>query len=48
MDAQPTIADEVERYLRTGETDPHLAAWSGGFSGRGLDAPGRGSHTNDI
>jgi hypothetical protein len=33
-DAQPTIADEVERYLRTGETDPHLAAWSGGFMER--------------
>lgn len=32
--AQPTIADEVERYLRTGETDPHLAAWSGGFMER--------------
>jgi hypothetical protein len=26
----PTIADEVERYLRTGETDPYLAAWPGG------------------
>ena len=23
------IADEVERYLRTGESDPHLAAWPG-------------------
>jgi hypothetical protein len=34
MDAQPTIADEVERYLRSGETDPHLAAWSGGFMER--------------
>src|SRR5580658_2470385 len=29
-----TIADEVERYLRTGETDPHLAAWPGGFMER--------------
>jgi hypothetical protein len=24
-----TIVDEVERYLRTGETDPHHAAWPG-------------------
>ena len=32
--AQPTIADEVERYLRSGESDPHLAAWSGGFMER--------------
>jgi hypothetical protein len=24
-----SIADEVERYLRTGETDPHHAAWPG-------------------
>jgi len=28
--AQPTIDGEIERYLRTGETDPYLAAWSGG------------------
>lgn len=28
------IADEIERYLRTGETDPHLTAWSGGFMER--------------
>ena len=33
-DDQPTIADEVERYLRTGKPDPHLAAWSGGFMER--------------
>jgi len=26
------IADEVERYLRTGETDPHHAAWPGNAS----------------
>ena len=25
----PSIADEVERYLRTGDTDPCHAAWSG-------------------
>lgn len=24
----PTVADEVERYLRTGDTDPYHAAWS--------------------
>jgi len=33
--APSTIADEVERYLRTGETDPHHAAWPGnGFMDR--------------
>ena len=32
---EPTTADEVERYLRTGETDPHHAAWPGsGFMER--------------
>ena len=32
---QPGTADEVERYLRTGETDPHHAAWPGnGFMER--------------
>jgi hypothetical protein len=25
----PTVADEVERYLRTGDSDPYHAAWSG-------------------
>jgi len=34
-EAKTTIADEVERYLRTGETDPHHAAWPGnGFMER--------------
>jgi len=33
-DTQPTIADEIERYLRTGDTDPHHAAWPGGFMER--------------
>jgi len=28
-DREPSIADEVERYLRTGETAPHHAAWPG-------------------
>jgi hypothetical protein len=32
--AQPTINDEIERYLRTGVTDPLYAAWSGGFMER--------------
>jgi hypothetical protein len=30
-EAQRTVAQEIERYLRTGETDPHRSAWSGGF-----------------
>lgn len=34
----PTIAAEVERYLRTGETDPKLAAWPGGVIERGRRA----------
>lgn len=25
----PAVANEVERYLRTGDTDPHYSAWSG-------------------
>lgn len=29
--AKPTIADEIERYLRTGDVDSMCAAWSGGF-----------------
>lgn len=33
-DARASIADEVECYLRTGDTDPHFAAWSGGFMER--------------
>ena len=33
-DTQATIAIEIERYLRTGDTDPHLAAWPGGFMER--------------
>jgi hypothetical protein len=30
-DAQPSIAEEVERYLLTGESDPLYSAWSGSF-----------------
>lgn len=33
-EAQSTINDEIERYLRAGETDPLYAAWSGGFMER--------------
>ena len=37
--ASKTIAGEVERYLRTGETDPHHAAWPGnGFMERASHA----------
>ncbi len=25
----PSVADEIERYLRTGDTEPYHAAWSG-------------------
>lgn len=32
--ARPTIADEVERYLLTGETDSLHSAWSGSFMER--------------
>ena len=34
----PAIANEIERYLRTGETDPHHAAWTGDFLERGVRA----------
>ena len=30
-EAKPSVADEIERYLRTGESDPYYSAWSGGF-----------------
>ena len=30
-ETQPTIAEEVERYLLTGESSPLYSAWSGGF-----------------
>src|ERR1039458_5735720 len=33
-EAQPTINDEIERYLRTGVSDPFHAAWPGGFTER--------------
>jgi len=34
----PSIADETERYLRTGETDPYLAAWPGNVMEQGRRA----------
>lgn len=37
-DQQPTVAAEIERYLRTGRTDPHYEAWPGTFSQRALRA----------
>ncbi|MBO0797185.1 MAG: hypothetical protein J2P31_00020 [Blastocatellia bacterium] len=30
-ETQRTVAQEVERYLRTGDSDPYRSAWSGGF-----------------
>ena len=30
-EAQPIIAEEIERYLLTGESDPLYSAWSGSF-----------------
>jgi hypothetical protein len=28
-ETQRTVAQEIERYLRTGESDPYRSAWSG-------------------
>jgi hypothetical protein len=30
-ETQRTVAQETERYVRTGESDPYRSAWSGGF-----------------
>src|SRR5262245_1064647 len=30
-ETQYSVAQEIERYLRTGESDPYRSAWSGGF-----------------
>ena len=30
-ETQRAVAQEIERYLRTGESDPYRSAWSGGF-----------------
>jgi hypothetical protein len=37
-EAQPTINDEIERYLSTGVSDPYHAAWPGGFMERANQA----------
>jgi hypothetical protein len=49
-DDEPTIAGEIERYLRTGATDPHCAAWSGGFMERANRAHGdlRGALVREV
>jgi len=36
--ARPSIAGEIERYLRTGESDPYHSAWSGKFMERARQA----------
>jgi len=33
-ETQSTIDDEIDRYLRTGESDPLYASWSGDFMER--------------
>jgi hypothetical protein len=38
MDTGPGIVNEIERYLRSGDSDPHRAAWPGGFMERGRRA----------
>jgi hypothetical protein len=49
-DNEPTIASEIERFLRTGQTDPHCAAWSGGFMERANRAHGdlRGALMREV
>jgi hypothetical protein len=45
-----SIAEEVERYLRTGETDPYLAVWPGDFreKGRRAQADLRGALVDEV
>src|SRR5580704_14825998 len=31
IETRPTIDEEIERYLLTGESDPFYSAWPGGF-----------------
>jgi hypothetical protein len=49
-DDQPSIADEVERYLRTGSTDPYCAAWTGGYMERAhrAEADLRGALVREV
>jgi len=46
----PTIADEVERYLRPGDTDPRSAAWPGSVidAGRHAHADLRGALVQEV
>ena len=46
----PSIADEIERYLRTGETDPYQAAWPGDVmeQGRRAHADLRAALVKDV
>src|SRR4029434_1069836 len=37
-EGQPTIAGEIDRYLLTGESDPHHTAWPGSFLERANSA----------
>ncbi len=49
-ETQPSIADEVERYLRSGDTDPYHTAWPGGFLERARRAGGdlRGALVREV
>jgi len=51
-ETQRTVAQETERYLRTGESDPYRSAWSGGFLQRDASMPvvlfGPGSIVNQA
>ena len=47
---KPTIPEEIERYLRTGDTDPHNRAWPGGYleSARRARADLRGALVREV
>lgn len=49
-ETQPSIADEVERFLRSGDTDPYHAAWPGGSLERAQRAGGdlRGALVREV
>ncbi len=48
--SSPTIADEIERYLRTGDADMDARAWPGDFMERGRlqDADLRGALVEEV
>jgi len=50
MSAPPTIVEEIERYLRTGDTDPLCRAWPGGVvdAGRHAHADIRGALVREV